>query len=419
MASIKIILRNKPTNEGLYPVVLRITKDRKSKLISLKYKCLSKDWDEDNNQFKKSYPNYVQCNRVLLKKMEKALEIIDGFNLQEVDFTLTQFEEKFKGKSVSNSTVLDFWKNKIDDLNTAGRIGNAKAYNETRKSFFKFCQNNQILFRDITPALLDKYETYLRANNNTDGGIGVKMRELRALYNDAIRKGVVDEKCYPFKVFKVSKFKSGNNKKAITRAEVKLIEDLDEIEYPHLVEAKKLFVFSYFTRGMNFYDVMKLRWSNIEGDRIVYVRSKTKGRFAVKILKPVEEILNYYKSMNSLTDYVFPILLKEDLTPIQIENRKDKKLKMYNKDLKKIAQLVGINKPLTSYVARHSFATNSKELGISTDVISQSMGHQNVSVTTAYLKDFDNDVIDDANERLLMEAIPLYKPTKQYSGLAV
>jgi len=94
---------------------------------------------------------------------------------------------------------------------------------------------------------------------------------------------------------------------------------------------------------------------------------------------------------------------------MQIENRKAKKLKRFNSDLKKIAEVVGINKPLTSYVARHSFATNLKQEGISTDVISQSMGHQNISITSSYLKDFEDDVIDKANEKLLREPIPIYK----------
>jgi integrase len=158
---------------------------------------------------------------------------------------------------------------------------------------------------------------------------------------------------------------------------------------------------------MNYYDMMKLRWENIDNDKLIYTRSKTKGRFIVKILKPVQDIIDYYRDINRTTNYVFPILLNERLTPMQIENRKSKKLKRFNNDLKKIAEIVGIDKPLTSYVARHSFATNLKELGVSTDVISQSMGHQNVSITTAYLKDFDNEVIDDANERLLMETIPI------------
>lgn len=113
---------------------------------------------------------------------------------------------------------------------------------------------------------------------------------------------------------------------------------------------------------MNFYDLMKLRWENIDGDKLIYTRSKTKGRFIVKILEPVKDILNYYKSFNKNTNYVFPILLKEGLTPMQIENRKAKKLKRFNSDLKKIAEIIGIDKPITSYVARHSFATNLKEL---------------------------------------------------------
>ena len=79
MASIKIILRDKPTKEGLYPVVLRVIKNRKSKLISLGLECIKKDWDEDNNQFKKTQANHVQRNRLLLKHKDRALKIIDDF----------------------------------------------------------------------------------------------------------------------------------------------------------------------------------------------------------------------------------------------------------------------------------------------------------------------------------------------------
>ncbi len=402
MASIKIILRNKITNEGQFPVVLRIIKDRKTKVISLGMECLKKDWDEANSQFKKSHSNYIQRNRVLLKLKEKALKVIDEFNIDESDFTLTQFEEKFRGKKDSNITLKTFWEEKINDLKKAGRIGNARAYTDTMTSFYKFSKNNQLKFKDITVEVLDKYETHLRATCK-DGGIGVRMRELRALYNDAIRKGIVDEKYYPFKIYKVSKFKSSGIKKALTRAEIKKIEELDQIKYPHLAEAKKLFLFSYYTRGMNYYDIMKLRWSNIQNDTIVYVRSKTKGKFIVKILLPVKLILEEYKGTNPNTDYVFPILLKEGLTPTEIEYRKERKLKKFNSDLKKIAEIQGIGNSVTSYVARHSFATNLKEVGVSIDIISQSMGHQNSSITTAYLKDFDDNIIDDANEKLLQE----------------
>lgn len=401
MASIRIILRNKATKEGMFPIVMRIVKNRKSKLISLGLDCLKKDWDEENNQFKKTHPNQLQRNRLLLKHKDRALKIIDEFLMDEIDFTLDQFEEKFRGIEPNKMTVLEFWNEIISDLTKSGKVGNAKALNETKKSLFNFHKKNNLMFKEITPAFLEKYEVYLRENNNTDGGVAFKMRELRSIYNRAIKKNVIDEKYYPFKTYKVSKLKVGNIKKALTREEVKLIENFDDAKHPHLAEAKRIFLFSYYCRGMNYFDIMMLKWSNISGDRIIYIRSKTKGKFNISILKPVKEILDFYKNTLSATDYVFPILLSENLTAIQIQNRKHKKLQRFNSDLKKIAEIVGIDKPLSSYVARHSYATNLKQLGVSTDIVSQSMGHTNVAITTAYLKDFEDDVIDKENEKLL------------------
>ncbi|MBJ7879609.1 tyrosine-type recombinase/integrase [Gelidibacter salicanalis] len=152
---------------------------------------------------------------------------------------------------------------------------------------------------------------------------------------------------------------------------------------------------------MNFADMMKLEWKDTDFDNIYYTRSKTKGDFKIKIVLPVQEILSYYKQLSTGTNYVFPILLKNSLTPSQLENRKHKTLQRYNKELKEIAEICEINKPLSSYVARHSFANCLKQKGVATDIISESMGHQNLAVTQAYLKEFDNSVLDDAIEILV------------------
>lgn len=403
MASIKILLRNKPNKEGQYPVVLKIIKDRQVKVITLGVSCLEKDWDKANGHFKKSEKNHIQRNRALLKRKGEALKIIDDFFLEGIDFTLNQFEAKFRGRKSSKVSVSEFWKEKISDLNKAGRTGNARAYKDVYNSFFKFYQNNSLVFREITPTLLDKYETYLRSNNNTDGGIGVKMRELRALFNDAIKKGVVDEKYYPFKTYKVSKLKGKGIKKALTRGEMKLMESIDTDKYPHLLDTKNYMIFSYYMGGINFVDIMKLKWENVQRDRISYIRSKTKGRFNVKMLEPVKQIIAYYKAQNRHTNYVFPILLKDNLIPMQIENRKHKTLSRFNKQLQEIAKIQGVEQNVTSYVIRHSYATNLKFAGISTDLIGESMGHADVSVTKAYLKEFEDDIIDDAMSKLLEE----------------
>ena len=152
---------------------------------------------------------------------------------------------------------------------------------------------------------------------------------------------------------------------------------------------------------MNFVDMMKLTWRNVQNGKISYVRTKTNTSFIIKILPPVQEILDYYRGLELSTSYVFPLLLKDNLSPSQIANRKKKTLRKFNKDLKEIASLSNIEMNITSYVVRHSYATLLKHGGVSTDMISESMGHSSIEVTQTYLKEFENEVIDDANERLL------------------
>ncbi len=403
MATINITLRKTANKQGEYPLVLRITKNRKSKLITLKLTCKLKDWDDKKNEFKRSYPNVSQRNRVLLQLKDKALKIIDEFHLDDIDFTLNQFEDKFRGKASNKITVSEFWLEKIDDLNKAGRTGNARAYKDTYTSFFKYYTDKKLLFRELNPTLLEKYETALRSNKNTDGGIALKMREIRALFNNAIKRGVVDEKYYPFKAYKISKFKKGSNKKALTRNEFKKLESIDKYTNPNLIDSINYMVFSYYTGGMNFIDMLKLEWKNISGNRINYIRSKTKGSFSIEILEPAKKILEYYKNLNRNSKYVFPILLNENSTPQQIENRKLTALDKFNKDLQKIAQIQGVQKHVTSYTIRHSFATNLKFAGVSTDVISDAMGHKSLEITNSYLKKHTNETIDSEMKKLLQE----------------
>jgi integrase len=152
---------------------------------------------------------------------------------------------------------------------------------------------------------------------------------------------------------------------------------------------------------MNFADMMKLEWKQVDDEKIYYTRSKTKGAFIIKIVPPVRKILDFYKENSLGTKYVFPILLHDNLTPSQIGNRKHKTLQKYNLQLKEIAEICDINKTLSSYVARHSFANCLKQKGIATDIISESLGHQNLAVTQAYLKELDSSILDEAVELLV------------------
>jgi site-specific recombinase XerD len=403
MATIKTVLRKTPLSSGKFPVLLRITKDRKSKFFGIPFDSTLKEWNKKSGRFNKNNPNFTKANLLIGKIENRALEVITDLELHQDFFTLPDFENNFRINSnpvIHN--VFNFWQEIINEMISAGRIGNANVNQQTRKSLIKFNNNSTDLnFKQITPELLYKYEAFFRSRGGTDGGIGVKMRALRSIINLAINRGYALEKNYPFKNYKVSKLKGKGIKKALNIEEIREIESLDLIKYPNLRDSKNFFIFSFYTRGMNFADVMKLKWSEVTQDRIHYTRSKTKGNFIIKIMPPVQEILDYYEENQLQTSYVFPILLSDRLTPTQINYRKHKCLKKFNKDLKEIAQVCKINKPISSYVARHSFANCLKQKGVSTDVISESMGHQDIATTKAYLKELDSGVLDEANELLL------------------
>lgn len=397
--TIKYALHNRISEEGLSTILMRVSKNRQKTEINLDIKCKSEYFKD--GKLTKSHPSHKADNDKLSKLYTKAVEIVEDYESESYDFTLNEFKLKFIGvQKYQDSNIIIFIEELIDEFLKSGRTGNARAYSETVKALIKY-SGKGLSFKSVTPIFLEKFEVFLRENGNQNGGIAFKMRELRAVFNKAITRGIISQENYPFKFYKVSKLKTQKNKRALTIPEFKQIRDVDLSENPHLVDAHNYFMFSFYCRGINFVDIMKLKWSNIQNGRISYVRSKTKGAFNIEIMENANNIINYYRNQARPTEYVFPILLKDDLTPIQIEYRKKKVLQSYNSKLKEIATLAKVDKTITSYVARHSFATILKQKGTSIERISELMGHADVQVTMTYLKEFDNETLDKENRKLL------------------
>lgn len=402
MATVKTVLRKTKLADGRYPISLRVSKDRKSKFFQTVFRAFPNEWNQSTGSFTSKNSNCTQNNRLLLKFKDRALKILTELEIEKTDFTLRDFENRFR--IVSNpvqQNVFYFWDEIIQEMISAGRIGNAQVNKDAMHSVHLYNKNTRLNFNEITPSYLYKYEVFLRSRGGSDGGIGVKMRAIRALYNFAIERKIAKEEFYPFKTYKVSKLKGKGIKKALTLEEVLRIRDLDLKKYPLFTNSRNYFIFSFYTRGMNFADMMKLEWKEVVEDKIYYTRPKTKGNFMIKIQPPVQEILDFYQKFSVGTKYVFPILLKDNLTPSQLGHRKHKTLQRYNKELKEIARICKIKKPLSSYVARHSFANCLKQKGVSTDIISESMGHQNLAITQAYLKELESSQLDEASAILL------------------
>ncbi|NAY91380.1 tyrosine-type recombinase/integrase [Muricauda sp. JGD-17] len=402
MITIKIVQRKKKLSNGLYPIFLRVTKNRQSKFYKTPFSSKESEWIASTGAFNRKKENYFQYNRLLVKFRERAYKIATDLEIENPDYSLQDFDRSYRitFNPVKND-VFAFFDEIIEEMTFAGRIGNAKSYKDAKTSVQIFHKFKKLSFREVNPAFLSKYDAFLRSRGGTDGGIGVKMRSIRALFNKAIERGVIRESLYPFKTYKISNLRGKGFKRALDFEEIMSIINLDLTDNPHLINTKNYFVFSFYTRGMNFADMMCLEWKDVDSNVIYYTRAKTKGNFSIAIMPPVQKILDYYRIHGYGNKYVFPLLFREEYTPTQLADRKHKMLGIYNKELKEVAKLCDITKNVSSYVARHSFANCLKQKGVATDVISESLGHQNLTVTQAYLKELDTQIVDKALEVLL------------------
>lgn len=405
MATIKTVLRKTKLDNNKFPIYLRVTHLRKSKFFRTPFNSTLKEWNEKTGEFNSKNDNAIQNNRVLNKFKSRVLKIINDFEIEDKDFSFKVLEHELRLiYNPLQNNFFNFFNSITQEMLDSNRIGSADVNKYTSLSLLMFNNNSSDLnFEEVDADFLYRYEVFLRSRGGTDGGIGVKMRAIRAVYNLAIARNFTKENNYPFKKYKVSKLKSKGQKRALSAADLSKITKLDYAKHPHLIYARDYFLFSYYTRGMNFADMLKLKWSDISDGRIFYTRSKTQANFSIKILEPVKLILESYKAQNLPTPYVFPILLKEKLTPMQIKYRKHKVLRRFNKDLKEIGELCGINQNLTSYVARHTFANTMRKNGSSTEIISASLGHKELSTTKAYLKELESPELDEACELLVQQ----------------
>ena len=397
-----ILYKSKTLNNGEHPLMLRITHHGKRKYISLGISSPLSLWDEQKNTPKRTHTNKDFIKAVIQQKItayqQAILQTQDSEHSPELLITTVE-----KGPR-KQQLVFPFLDEIIDRLIEAGKVGNANVYKDTRRVMKHFTSNEKLLFTDIDLAFLNQFEVFLSGKGMAGTTLSVYFRTLRAVYNKAIQEERVKADNYPFKKFNVSKFNTRTKKRAISKEEIQKLAGLVLPLDSTLFEARAYFLFSYYGQGINFKDMAHLSWRNLVKGRIFYQRAKTGKYLQFKLLPPAQVFIDHYRSLTGQEpdNYIFPILQRDvHVTPQQLDNRLEKVIKRVNRDLKQLAKQVGISINLTTYVARHTYATVLKQSGVAIPVISEAMGHENVAITQTYLKSFENEVIDEANEHLL------------------
>ena len=385
---------------GESPLMLRVTKQSKRKYQGLGVSIDAKYWDFEKNQPKRNCPNRDAILRLITEKTKEYQEQLIELKIENKEFTAKSLVQKVTNPT-KRKTVGELFIERIQELKDAKRLGYAESHETVYHSLLNFNGHLDIYFSEIDKEWLQKYEAWLRNIGNKENTIGIRFRTLRAVYNIAMEKQFVKPECYPFRSYKVSKLHQDTAKRALTKNDV-----LEIINYQ--AQSKKcryrqltvdLFAFSYFMGGINFKDIAFLKEDNIIDNRLSYIRRKTKQLITLPLQAQAIEIINKYKSTNN--PYLFPILSSQPLTESQQRNRIRQVAKSINRNLKAIGEELNLPIDLTTYVARHSFATVLKRSGVNTSIICEAMGHSSEKVTQIYLDSFENEQVDAAMSNLL------------------
>lgn len=391
-----VYYKSKTLSNGEHPLMICISKESKRKYLSIGVSILPQHWDIEKNRPKRNCPNRDLIQKLINEKVNLYTEHILDLKATNREFTIANLIDKVNGVS-NKCTVGELFEIHIKQLTLEGRLKYASTFKELKNSLLEFNFHLDILFSGIDATWLKHYETWLKNKGLAPNSIGVRFRTLRAIYNRAIEENIVKQEYYPFRAYKVSKLHEETIKRAITKSDLKNIIDY-KTDDSSIKLAIDMFYFSYLCAGVNFTDIAYLTRDNLIDNRLVYSRKKTKKLIKIPLQNEALKIIDKYHQTDS---YLFPILSEFHKTDLQKMNKIKKALKGVNKVLKAIGEELNLPIKLTSYVARHSFATVLKRSGVSTSIISESLGHSNEKVTQIYLDSFENSQIDEAMKNLL------------------
>lgn len=399
MATVKVKFRPSSviTKEGT--LYYQITHDRVVRQINTGYKLYPTEWHSFTSQIvvppnaeESRYHYLLALQNNLKKETARLAEIIVRLNRTDSAYTADRIVELYNLRSDNDSFLL-FTRNLIVQLKQIGKIRTAETYTCALNSFIRFQGETDLLWEAVDSNLMIEYEVYLKAEGVCPNTSSYYMRSLRAIYNRAVEKELTIQR-YPFKHVYTGIDKTV--KRAVPVTVIRQIRNLNLEHNPMLDYARDIFMFSFYTRGMSFVDMAYLKKKDLHNGILSYRRQKTNQQLFIKWEKTMQEIIDKYDTTG--TPYLLPII--KDVG--KDERRQYKNAShLVNCKLKKIGIQLGLTIPLTTYVARHGWASIAKSKNIPISTISEAMGHDSENTTRIYLASLNTSVIDKANSLII------------------
>lgn len=399
MATIKVKLRASSTETKKVTLFYQVIHNRVARQIHTGYQLYPHEWDAENKEIVFP-PDIGETRRHYLATLQTAVledtkrlkSAIQHLERKECIYTAENVVEEYLSLANSHGFI-SFARNLVGQLKQIGKQRTAETYTTVVNSFTRFRKESDILLDDVDSDLMTAYETYLKSNNVCPNSISFYMRNLRAIYNRAVEKELTVQR-HPFKHVYTGIDKTV--KRAVPLSIIRKIRNLNLTLYPAMDYARDIFMFSFYTRGMSFVDMAFLKKKDLQNGILSYRRHKTNQQMFIKWENPMQKLIDKYDTTGS--PYLLPII--KDNSKDERQQYKNEAHRI-NSNLKKIGERLKLAIPLTTYVARHGWASIAKSKNIPIATISEAMGHDSETTTRIYLASLDTSVVDKANSLIL------------------
>ena len=401
--TIKLIYRPSSVQGREGSLIWRVIKDRYAKYIASGCTCHKEEFDDKAQCFR--YDELSPERRTIVLNEEETL-----LQQKKTLELIIKLQVKLKGDCDLDEAVGFYNHNRkrlyflsyIDECaRKAKQLGQLRKYEKYTSAWNKFAKfiggGKDILMDDCTMDVMEAFNVMLKNEGLQKNTLSYYNRILRAIYNTAVEQELTEDR-QPFK--KVYTGIAKTVKRAVSIKTIRDIAHLDLSDKPSLDYARDMFMFSFYTRGMSFVDIAFLKKSQLQYGILSYNRHKTGQALNIKWEKPMQDILNKHRANGP---YLLDIIDTHSKTDERMQY-KNKSLRI-NNNLHKIGQMIGLQAPLTMYVARHSWASACKASNIPISVISEGMGHDSEETTRIYLAQLDTSVVDKANRKIINQII--------------
>ena len=378
MTTLKIIIRtDQPKKDGTYPIVFRITTDRKVKVISSGMSVKLNQFKEGEGNWVIKHSDALLMNAALERKRSELAFTIYKADINGVPFSLTT--EKVGHSFFEALTAQQIIYEKRSMVSAYDKL-------KLRAKNLKAAWVGDVNIENITKELVDDYINDRYAKNASPNTI---KKDLSAFTGILTKSEFFSGKDY-FKAAQTTLKKIPVNKEKLTLEEIVLLEKVNLYNLDAV--ARDMFLFSFYTHGMRFQSVATLKTDFIKENVVLYRMNKNNKLLEIDIHSKLQAIIDIYK--DAKTVYLFPIMKEEITDPWIFDKAIDVASTLIRLRLKRVAQIAGIKKNLTMHISRHTFASLSLDRGVSYEILKDALGHSDYATTQMYLKSLSNSKIN-------------------------